>query len=221
MKQYARIQFNSRQNMTITSWRLSSCEDPLLFEIPADTSQPKGDAIQAAHNFFGDLAQCVWAASPSLPWRHSPAPGFPRLGTPCQSARPRWPQYGTCGPRWPPEAPMWAILRSSAPSVQSGPPLLDGWGLFKPLETQISWHDIFNVVWLSSTTAPMFNHRPEDPSWVESRALTRKQCRLERSNRITLNWITIPTEKDSLLLRAALSRVQVHVLENCSIWIVS
>ena len=112
MKQYARIQFNSRQNMTITSWRLSSCEDPLLFEIPADTSQPKGDAIQAVHNFLGDLAQCVWAASPSLPWRHSPAPGFPRLGTPCQSARPRWPQYGTCVPRWPPQAPMWAILRS-------------------------------------------------------------------------------------------------------------
>ena len=149
--------------MTISSWRLSSCEDPLLFEIPADTSQPKGDAIQAVHNFLGDLAQCGWAVSPSLPWRHSPAPGFPRLGTPCQSARPRWPQYGTCGPRWPPEAPMWAILRSSAPSVQSGPPLL-----FKPLETQISWQDIFNVVWLSSTTAPMFNHRPEDPSWVKS-----------------------------------------------------
>ena len=110
----------------------------------------------------------MWGASPSLPWRHSPAPGFPRLGTPCQSARPRWPQYGTCGPRWPPQAPMWAILRSSAPSVQSGPPLLDGWELFKPLETQISWQDIFNVVWLSSTTAPMFNHRPEDPSWVKS-----------------------------------------------------
>ena len=56
---------------------------------------------------------------------------------------------------------------------------------------------------------------------LESRALTRKQCRLEQSNTIGLNWITIPTEKDSLLLRAALSQVQVHVLENCLVWIAS
>ena len=154
--------------MTISSWRLSSCEDPLLFEIPADTSQPKGDAIQAVHNFLGDLAQCGEPRHPCHGAIHQPL-DFPALAPPVNQLGPDGPNMAHVGPVGPHRRPCGPSLDHRRQVCSLVPhALLDGWGLFKPLETQISWHDIFNVVWLSSTTAPMFNHRPEDPSWVKS-----------------------------------------------------
>ena len=202
--------------MTISSWRLSSCEDPLLFEIPADTSQPKGDAIQAVHNFLGDLAQCGEPRHPCHGAIHQPL-DFPALAPPVNQLGPDGPNMAHVGPVGPHRRPCGPSLDhrrqvcSLDPHCWMAGNFSNPWKLKYPGKTSSMWCD---WVQLQHRCSIIDLKTP-----LESRALTRKQCRLEQSNTIGLNWITIPTEKDSLLLRAALSGVQVHVLENCSIWL--
>ena len=69
-----------------------------LMQSPAD--------IEACHNFSGDLAPASTLLAPPPPTCHPPIHqplDFPHLGTSCQSARPRWPQYGT----WVSMASIW------------------------------------------------------------------------------------------------------------------